>query len=43
MTLTLDLIPEVEQKLTRQAAAAGKPLADYAADLIFSPPPLAAG
>ena len=34
MTITVDIKPEVQAELARQAASNGKPLEDYAASLL---------
>jgi hypothetical protein len=34
MTITVDLKPEVQAELARQAASSGKPVEDYAASLL---------
>ena len=34
MTITIDIKPEVQAELARQAASSGKPVEDYAASLL---------
>jgi len=43
MTITVDIKPEVQAELARQAASSGKPLEDYAARLLEEAVHLPAG